>query len=59
MGLKPDWRIRVGGRDLTADLRPHLSELRVETATGQTGERLEFALADEAGVLAVPFPGAR
>lgn len=57
MGLRPDWRVLVGGRDLTPDLRPHLSELRVETATGQTGDRLEIALVDEAGVLAIPSSG--
>lgn len=57
MGLRPDWRVTVGGRDLTPDLRPHLSELRVETAAGQTGDRVELALADEAGVLAIPSSG--
>ncbi|WP_438852484.1 contractile injection system protein, VgrG/Pvc8 family [Brevundimonas nasdae] len=56
--MKPNWRLTVAGRDISATARPRLSRLTLTEKRGDEADELEIVLTDEDGKLAFPSPGA-
>ncbi len=53
----PAFRLELGERDLTEDLRPRLVALTVTEARGEEADQLDLTLSDHDGRLALPVRG--
>lgn len=54
----PDYRLTVGGRDITPSVDPRLITLSLTEARGNEADQLDMTLTDHDGSLAVPAKGA-
>jgi len=54
-----DWRVILGGEDITARFAPRLTALRIAEKLGESADQLEIELEDSDGLLALPPADAR
>jgi phage protein D len=54
----PDYRITIGGEDITPKVRPRLVSLRISEKRGGEADQLDLVLDDADGKLALPKKGA-
>jgi phage protein D len=54
-----DWRVRVDGTDVSARMRPYLTDIEVEDRDGMTSDTCSLTIDDADGAVRLPREGAR